>query len=127
MFGYRTGMTIRYALTVHGPELGIDPVTGRTIPAGEAAPEPTRWAPRVSPWNGSIRTAEDPEVVAERLKRDRIARAVKSNEAGVSQDVQSDLLDRMISRRQAIAEGAKSTPPDDGWLSRTDDSTTRHR
>jgi hypothetical protein len=122
VFGYRTGETIRYALTVHGPALRIDPVTGRTIPVGEPMPDPHRWAPRLSPWNGAPRAGEDPAVVRERLSRDRRRSGAKAR----SQGAQPDLLDRMIKRQHEVA-GDPASIPTDGTGPATDDPTTRQR
>lgn len=126
VFGYRTGQTIRYALTMHGPELGIDPVTGRTIPPGETQQDPTRWAPRLSPWTGAPRTGEDLAVVAKRLKQDRQARSSRSA-TDVGHDIRSDVLGRMIQRRQAIIaeDDSRITPSNQTEPPKTDNPTIR--
>jgi hypothetical protein len=126
VFGYSTGQTIRYALTVHASELGIDPVTGRTILPGEAPPDSTRWAPRLSPWNGAPRTGEDSQVVAERLKRERNARSSPSSKNDHDRDVQQDVLDHMIKRRQTLARpDSEIVRPEHGGSARRDNLPTR--
>ncbi|QGN34486.1 hypothetical protein [Microlunatus sp. Gsoil 973] len=122
VFGYRAGETIRYALTVHGPALRIDPVTGRTIPVGEPMPDPHRWAPRLSPWNGAPRTGEIPAVIAERRQRHKVARA--ETIAGIREEDQAALMQRMIKRRDAITEEAGL--PEEGGPNCADPKT-RHR
>lgn len=72
-----SGQTVRDALNRYGPGLGIDPVTGRTVQPGDQL-DPTRRAPRVDPMTGKRRTTEDPQVVAERLARNRTPEATAS-------------------------------------------------
>jgi hypothetical protein len=128
VFGYRTGETIRYALTVHGPALRIDPVTGRTIPIGEPMPDPHRWAPRLSPWNGAPRTGEDPAIVAERLTVDRKSQDSGTRQVADGQDAEAALLGRMGARRKAIADqDQRRSPSNDGLPTKPDNPPARRR
>jgi len=107
VFGYREAGTIRVALTNHGPALGIDPVTGHTYGPGETMPDPHRWAPRKSPWDGSIRK-EDQTYLVKQFKR-----AIKEAREGTGDRARSRgvdmeaVLDRAVARRKALTKDAK--------------------
>lgn len=121
-FGYINGQTIRDALTRHGLALRIDPVSGRTIPAGGPTPDPARWAPRLNPWGGVLTTREEAAVVAERIKRERSARTEMPTESRNSD--QADLVRRMTKRQHALAERSAGVDEDPTQVT---DPKTRHR
>lgn len=125
VFGYREAGTIRAALTSHGPALGIDPVTGRTYSSGEPMPDPHRWAPRINPWDGSIKK-EDQAYLVEQFKRavkeGRKNTADRARRRGV--DIQ-DVLSRAEARWKALAEEDEKPATDGRRRGRPDGPVNR--